>query len=298
MSEIRVGIVGVGKMGGAMARRILDTGAKLTVCDRNRNTVATLENAGARVAASAQDLADQCTIVISCLPSPEASVDVAIGEQGVVHGKAVRVLIETSTIGRAAIDVIAKGLEERNIGFLDCPISGGPRRALTGTLALIASGAEAHYAIAKEALALLGECFYLGATPGLGQLAKILNNHVSAAGSVAVFKGLAMGIKAGIDLKLLNDILNAGTARNDTTVHKVPLAVISGTDQYRHPRHRTQGRSTVHRGGGACNAGVRIAPHILALYREAAAAGYKDRDSMRLFQYVQSLGWDEAEARA
>jgi len=129
MNEIHVGMIGVGNMGGAITRRLLEMGAKVTVCDRNAEVLSALEQEGAALAATPRDVADQCPIVIACLSSPEASIDVAVGEGGVAHGKAVEVYIETSTIGRAPIELIAKRLQAQGIGLIDCPISGGVRRA-------------------------------------------------------------------------------------------------------------------------------------------------------------------------
>src|SRR4051812_11927091 len=122
MNEIDVGIIGVGNMGGAMARRLLDMGVKVTACDRNTALLCALAEEGAIAAPSPKDVADHCRIVIGCLPSPEASTDVALGARGVVHGTAIEVYVETSTIGRAAIELIAQNLQEQGIGCIDCPI--------------------------------------------------------------------------------------------------------------------------------------------------------------------------------
>jgi len=290
MNDTRVGMIGLGNMGGAMARRMLEMGASLTVFDRNDETLAAFRQAGADVAGSPREVADRCQIVLSCLPSPEASIEVATGELGVAQGQAIEVYVETSTIGRATIELIAERLQQRRVGFVDCPISGGPRRALLGTLALIASGAEPHYARAKPALDLIGEGFYLGARPGISQVAKLINNYISAAGRVAVFEGLAMGIKAGIDIKMLNEVLNAGTARNDTTVHKVPAAILSGTYKYGGPLTTgLKDEALMIEEAKAYNAPLWLAPHILALFEEAAEAGYRHQDSMRLFTYIESV---------
>jgi 3-hydroxyisobutyrate dehydrogenase-like beta-hydroxyacid dehydrogenase len=290
MNEMHVGMIGVGNMGGAMARRMLEMGAKLTVFDHNCETLSAFRSAGAAIAASPREVADQCSIVFSCLPSPEASIDVATGSQGVALGRSIEVYVETSTIGRKTIELIAERLRAQNIGFLDCPISGGPRRALLGTLALMVSGAEADFVQAKPALDLIGECFHLGAKPGISQVAKLINNHISAAGRVAVFEGLAMGAKAGMDLKALNDVLNAGTARNDTTVHKVPLAILSGTYKYGGPLTTgLKDEALMIEEAKVFDSPLWLGPRILELYREAAAAGYRHEDSMRLFTYVQSV---------
>jgi 3-hydroxyisobutyrate dehydrogenase-like beta-hydroxyacid dehydrogenase len=291
MNGIRVGMIGVGNMGGAMARRLLKLGVNVTVFDRNGAVQKALEECGASVAASPREIADQCSIVIACLSSPEASIDVALGDLGVVGGKAVEVYIETSTVGRPTIELIAEGLKAKNIGFVDCPISGGIRRAETGGLALMISGAEAHVAKAAAVLELLGENrFYLHASPGVSQVAKLINNHISTTSRVAVFEGLAMGVKAGIDIKVLNDVLNAGTARNDTTINKVPAAILSGTFKYGGPLTiGLKDEALMIEEAKRYNAALWLAPRVLELYREAAAAGYADQDGMRLFTYVQSV---------
>lgn len=290
MKEDRVGMIGVGNMGGAMARRLLATGVEVTVFDRNVDTLSALGREGATLAVSPRHVADQCPIVIACLPSPEASIEVAVGDEGVERGKTIEAYVEMSTIGRATIELIAARLQAQEIGFLDCPVSGGLQRAADGALALLVSGEQSHYEKAKAVLDSLGDTFYLGAVPGIAQIAKLINNHISAAGRVAVFEGLAMGIKAGIDPKVLNDVLNAGTARNDTTVHKIPAAILSGTFRYGGPLTTgLKDEALMIEEAEHYGAALWIAPRILELYREAAAAGYASQDSMRLFTYVQSL---------
>lgn len=298
MAELKVGLIGVGNMGQPMALRLLEQGVALTVCDRNPAAVAPLREKGAKVAASALELANSCALIIASMPSRAASLAVALGDQGVVHGSALRVYVETSTLGSETIDSIAQGLRAKNIGLIDAPVSGGPPGARAGTLAILTSGSEQDFEFARPTLELAGKPMYLGAKPGISQVAKIINNHVSAAGRMAVFEGLAMGVKAGLDPKVLNDVLNAGSGRNYTTTHKVPAAILTGSFKYNGPLSiGLKDEALVLEEAERHGAALWLAPRILELYREAAAAGYRDEDSMKMFLFMQSQSLPEGGAK-
>src|SRR4051812_35579681 len=99
MAGMKVGLIGAGNMGGPMVHRLLDQGIDVTVCDRNPGAVAPLAERGAKVVATARELADTCELVIASMPSRAISVAVALGDDGIVHGKSIRVYVETSTLG-------------------------------------------------------------------------------------------------------------------------------------------------------------------------------------------------------
>jgi 3-hydroxyisobutyrate dehydrogenase-like beta-hydroxyacid dehydrogenase len=290
MNALIVGLIGVGNMGQPMALRLLEQGIELAVCDRNPQALEPLVALGAQVCADPRALADRCEVVIASMPSREASLAVALGERGVIGGSALRVYVETSTLGSAIIDRIANELRNKGIGLIDAPVSGGPPGARAGTLAVLASGAQDDFDVARPVLALIaGKLIYLGAKPGISQVAKVINNHISAAGRMAVFEGLAMGVKAGIDPGILNDVLNAGSGQNYTTTHKVPAAILSGTFKYNGPLSiGLKDEALMLEEAQRHGAPLWLAPRILELYREAAQAGYKDEDSMKMFLFMQS----------
>lgn len=289
MSERRVGLIGVGNMGLPMAQRMLDCGVQPVVFDRNPQAYVVLAQQGVRAAATPREMADECEIIVTSMPSREASLEVATGEHGVAGGRALRVYVETSTLGSETVERIADPLRAHGIGMLDAPVSGGPPGARAGSLALLVSGAQADFDLARPLLDILGtKVFFLGAKPGISQVAKLINNHVSAAGRVAVFEGLAMGIKAGIDPKTLNDVFNAGSARNYTTTDKVPAAILTGLFKFNGPLAiGLKDEALLLEEARRCNAPLWLAPRILEIYEEAAAAGYRLEDGMRLFQYMQ-----------
>ena len=284
-----IGIIGTGNMGSPMAMRLLDLGANLTVCDANPQAVAPLVARGAAVASSPRDLADKVDVIFASMPSRDTSLEVAFGEQGVVHGHKVKVYVETSTLGSSTMRRIASEISARNIGFLDAPISGGPPGARAGTLSVLVSGSKNSFEQTRTALDMIAsKVFYLGDQPGTSQIVKLINNHVSAAGRLAVLEGLAMGVKAGIDTKTLNDVLNASSGRNYTTTDKVPAAILSGTYKFNGPLSiGLKDHALLMEEARQLGARMWIAPRVLETYEEAAAAGYREQDGMRLFIYMQ-----------
>ena len=289
MALDQIGIIGAGNMGGPMALRLLDLGAKLTVCDTNPQALTPLVARGAAVASSPRDLADKADIIFASMPSREASIAVALGENGVVHGKKLKIYVETSTLGSATIRTIGSEMTARSIGFLDGPISGGPPGARAGTLSILVSGAKESFESSRSTLEkIASKVFYLGEESGRSQIAKLINNHVSAAGRLAVLEGLAMGVKAGIDPKDMNDVLNASSGRNYTTTDKVPAAILTGSYKFNGPLSiGLKDHALLLEEARQLGARMWIAPRVLETYEEAAAAGYREQDGMRLFIYMQ-----------
>ncbi|MGE0718034.1 MAG: NAD(P)-dependent oxidoreductase [Alphaproteobacteria bacterium] len=224
-----VGFVGLGRMGGPMAGRLLDAGFGLAVYDTNADAMAPLVARGAKAAGSAAEVASAAEIVLVSLPTPAIVQAVALGEKGLAHGNSVRTIIDLSTTGPGMANVVAKGLGERDIGFVDAPVSGGVTGAERGTLAVMVSCPKATLAKIEDILKVFGKIFFTGEKPGLAQSAKLANNLLAAAALVATSEAMAMGVKAGLDAKILVDIINAGSGRNSASQDKFPRAILPGT---------------------------------------------------------------------
>ena len=171
--------------------------------------------------------------MFACLPDSKISKAVAYGAQGVIHGKKIKTYIETSTIGRSPVIDIAKTLSAKNISVLDCPVSGGPRGADNGTLAIMVAGNPAVIESVRGRLKLLGKnVFEIGAEPGMAQMMKLVNNLISAINMASAFEALVLGAKAGLDADMMVDVINASTGRNSATTDKIPKSVLPGTFDY------------------------------------------------------------------
>jgi 3-hydroxyisobutyrate dehydrogenase-like beta-hydroxyacid dehydrogenase len=223
----RVGFLGLGQMGAPMAERLFGPDVELHVFDPRPEAVAPFVARGAVACGSPREVADAASIVLACLPSGEVSEVAALGPEGVVHGRAIRVYAEMSTIGRPAVERIAAGLAARGIAAVDTPITGGPPGARAGTLALMVAGAADAVATLRPFLERIGKrLFVLGERPGQGQVMKLVNNLLIAANMVSAFEALAMGAKAGLDPDAMVDVVNAGTGRSFVTSDMMP-AVLS-----------------------------------------------------------------------
>ena len=228
MADETLGFIGVGDMGGPMAGRLLDAGYTLLIHDVRREATAPLAARGATVLDSPKAVADAVKTVIVSLPTPDVVRTVAIGDNGVIHGSSVRQYIDLSTTGAVMAVQISSALKEKGIEALDSPVSGGVRGAEAGTLALMVSGAKAFYEDMMPVFAAIGKNpFYLGEAPGLGQTMKLTNNYLSATANIATAEAMVMGVKAGLDPKIMVDVFNASSGRNDSTMNKVPNSILN-----------------------------------------------------------------------
>jgi len=222
-----LGFIGLGRMGGPMSGRLLDAGYELSVFDVNADAMKPLVARGARPAASPAEVASTAKTVLVSLPTPDVVQSVALGDKGIVKGSTVRTFIDLSTTGPRVASLVARGLAERDIQLVDSPVSGGVAGAKAGTLAVMVACPKPTYPEVEPILKTFGRLFFTGEQPGLGQTAKLANNLLSAAAIVVSSEAIAMGVKAGIDPKVLIDIINAGSGRNTATQDKFPRAILT-----------------------------------------------------------------------
>jgi 3-hydroxyisobutyrate dehydrogenase-like beta-hydroxyacid dehydrogenase len=225
-----LGFIGVGRMGGPMASRLLDAGHQLCIYDVSAEATQPFAARGAQIAASPAEVASQAEIVLASLPTPDIVRSVALGgNAGVINGSKVRLLIDLSTTGPGVATEVAGQLAERRIGWVDAPVSGGVTGAKAGTLAVMVSCPKPTFAEIEPILKTFGKTFFTGEKPGLGQSAKLANNLLAAAAMVATSEVMVMGVKAGLDPRVLLDIINASSGRNSATQDKFPRAIVTRT---------------------------------------------------------------------
>jgi 3-hydroxyisobutyrate dehydrogenase-like beta-hydroxyacid dehydrogenase len=224
-----VGFVGVGRMGAPMASRLLDAGHQLCIFDTNAEAMQPLVTKGARKAASAEEVASTADVVMISLPTPPVVQAVTLGDRGVLRGSKVKTLIDLSTTGPSVAKAVGKAAGERSVAWVDSPVSGGVTGAEKGTLAVMVSCAQPTFEAIEPLLKVFGKTFYVGDKPGLAQMAKLANNLLAAAAMVVSSEAMAMGVKAGLNPKILLDIINAGSGRNSATQDKFPRVVLPGT---------------------------------------------------------------------
>ena len=216
-------------MGGPMAARLLDAGHSLVVFDTNAEVVKPLTARGAETAGSAEEVASKAEVVFLSLPTPAIVQAVSLGDKGILKGSRVKTMIDLSTTGPSVAKVVARAAGERGVAWADSPVSGGVTGAMKGTLAVMVSTQKSTFDEIDPLLKTFGKTFYVGDKPGLAQIAKLANNLLAAAALVVSSEAVAMGVKAGLDAKVLIDIINAGSGRNSATQDKFPRSILPRT---------------------------------------------------------------------
>jgi 3-hydroxyisobutyrate dehydrogenase-like beta-hydroxyacid dehydrogenase len=182
----------------------------------------------ARLAASPKDLADQCEIVFVSLPTLAAFHSVMAGDDGLIYGKAMKMLVNTCTVGVPFVKEIEQQAAAQGVTLVDCPISGGPPGARAGTLSVMVSGDAAAIERVRPMISLWGRTLTVaGDKPGAAQVLKLANNILSAVALAATAETFVMGAKGGLDPEVMLAAINAGSGQNSATQAKFPSAVLT-----------------------------------------------------------------------
>ncbi|MBI1396882.1 MAG: NAD-binding protein [Betaproteobacteria bacterium] len=227
---MRIGYLGIGNMGRPMAGRLLDAGHDVTVYDVREDAVREMVARSAHRATSPKDLADQTEVVVVSLPTFEAFRETVTGEQGALAGKAIRILVNTCTVGTRFLDEIARACDARGVVLIDCPISGGPAAADAGALAVMVSGNASVIDRLQGVFQAWGKTIVVaGERPGAAQVMKLTNNILFAVSLVASSEAMVMGAKGGLSSDAMLQVINNGSGRNFATLSVFPRSVIPRT---------------------------------------------------------------------
>lgn len=227
-NEPTVGIVGVGTIGGPIARQIarsFDTVA----FDIDAERLESVAEAGVKAAADLSELGRRSDVVFLSLPSSDAVEAATLGEDGVLAGLSESdVLIDTGTIDPETTESVAAACGDRGVGFLDIPVSGGPRNAAKGSLTAMAGGDADLLEAVTPVLESFSETIYHVGERGTGIAMKLANNYMLAANSTIVFEALVMARRAGIDDETFFDVASNASGDSYALRRNVERFVLPG----------------------------------------------------------------------
>lgn len=222
-----IGLLGVGNMGQAMARRLIGAGRQVVAYDVDPMAREQAAALGAAIASSPAELGNRCQIVLASLPYPDAAIEAATGRDGVIEGTAIKLYIEHSTIGPSAVGMIMDRLAARGIALLDAPVTGAVVGADQGALTVLAAGpADAVETVRPIVQAYAKEVVTIGQRPGQAQVVKLANNLIVGATMVATTEALLFAIKAGLAPQTVLQAINAGSASSFASRHLLTEQVL------------------------------------------------------------------------
>ena len=223
----KLGFIGLGNMGAALAMRLL--APNLMVFDPNPAHMAPFIDGGAMAGADATMIAEECDVIFACLPTSAVTETVLFGDNGMAgHMKPGQIFIDMTSGDPAISRDQAERLKQTGIDFVDAPVSGGPRGAREGVIAIMVGGDAALYA---RLLPLLGRissnCFHAGPV-GAGHALKAGNNLLNLICRMASFEVVSLLVNAGVDAGRAVDILQKSSGRNYATEITLPDNILSG----------------------------------------------------------------------
>jgi 3-hydroxyisobutyrate dehydrogenase len=225
VDDTRIGFIGLGHVGGALAGNLLRQGVNLMVRDLDEDTVARFVRLGARRGNSPRAVAQACDVVITCLPSPAISAQVVEGPDGLLEGlTAGKTWLEMSTTDAVEIQRLASKVEAKGATAMDCPVSGGCHRAATGNISIFAGGDRLAFERVLPLLSLLGHRILHTGPVGSASKLKVLTNYLCTVHLVALAEALTTAKVLDLDLNTTYEAIRISSG--NSFVHETESQVI------------------------------------------------------------------------
>ena len=225
-----IAFIGLGMMGLPMASRLLAAGFAVRGADLSAAARAAFAERGGQLFDTPDESAQGARIVITMLPNGAIVRDALLGKNGAAEALTSGALvIDMSSSAPMDTRRLAEDLAVKGISLIDAPVSGGVKRAVDGSLAIMVGGDVAEIARARPLLQAMGKNIIATGPIGSGHAVKALNNYVSAAGFAAACEAAIVAEKFGVDPDVFVDVLNVSTGRNNSTENKMKPVVLSGT---------------------------------------------------------------------
>ena len=209
---MKIGFVGIGNMGLPMALNLIKSSHDVVVFDQSKDALVAAQTGGAKVATSLREVAEGSDAVISMLPAGQHVIKVYKGQDGLFASLSTdTILIDCSTIDVLTAREISSEAENRGLGMLDAPVSGGVAGAEAGTLTFMVGGEQSIVEQAKPVLQAMGKNIIHVGVSGNGQAAKVCNNMLLGISMIAISESFTLGERLGLDSKTLFEVISSAT---------------------------------------------------------------------------------------
>ena len=206
-----IGIIGLGRMGMEAAKKYIARGYAVAGYARRAEVIREFTEAGGVALANSREVAERSGTVIVYVLNDQQVIDVVAGTDGILAGcHAATKVICMSTIDKDNLEMLAARCAEKNVGFIDCPVTGGPARVKAGTLTLIVAGAPELVEECRAVLEVQGQINLVGDKPGLAQAVKHCNQHLVATTLAATIEIITLARRGGLNVKQVCDIVGSG----------------------------------------------------------------------------------------
>lgn len=292
----KIGFIGLGIMGGPMARNLLKGGVDLTVCDLNGALVAEFVAAGAKKGTAAE-IGASCEVVFTILPNGGIVQDTLFGKDGVASSiKAGAIVCDCSSVTPQDSQFCYEKLKEMGVAFVDAPVSGGEPKAIDGTLAFMAGGSQESFDVLKPYFDLMGASALLVGGSGSGSVTKLANQIMVNLNIAAMGEAFVLAAKAGVDPWKVYQAVRGGLAGSVVLDAKLPKVVSrdfkpGGTITVNHKDIKNV-LATAH----AIDVPLPLTSQLFEIMQAMKVAGRMGDDHSGLVQYFEKLAGVEVKS--
>lgn len=288
---MKIGFIGIGRMGRHMARHILEAGYDLTVYDIRKEAARHLLEKGANWVNNPMQMAKLCRVIFSCLPGPAEVADTVYGESGLIAGwKKGDIYVDMSTNSPTTIRRVAEDAKNRGVSVLDAPVSGGTPGAEQGTLTIMVGGDMQVLKKVHKLLTTIGSKVFHVGDVGCGNITKLVNNLISGTCNAITAEGFVLGVKAGVDAKVLWQVVTASSGNNWMLEKKYPETVFGGNfDRGFRINLLLKDIGLAIDLGKECNVPLPLGAAVEQRYLEAKAAGLGEKCPEALILRLEEL---------
>ena len=285
-----VAVVGVGNMGGAMARRLLGAGWTVRVHDIDRQKVTALQAEGAQGCDNAGDAAQGVSAVIVSVVDAAQTEEVLLGPDGCAQALgAGQAVLLCPTIAPADVERLASRLAERGIDVIDAPMSGGPARARDGSMSLMVACAEAAYSRHRELIdTLSSKVFRIGERPGDGARTKLVNNLLAGINLAGAAEALALAQRMGLDLAATLAVIEQSSGQSWIGSDRLRRAIAGDYAPRAHVSLLQKDTRLAVEAARSVGFDGPLGPAARDLFDRAAAAGLAGLDDAALFKLLSN----------
>jgi 3-hydroxyisobutyrate dehydrogenase len=227
MQNMRIGFIGLGRMGFPMAHNLLKAGYTVIAHNRSKGAVDRLVTLGATAANTPAETAQAVDILVSCVMSPNEIEQVYLGPDGALAGaRANQIFIDASTTHPTVSQKVSAALSVKDVAFLDAPVSGGPSGAEAGTLAVMVGGDKDVLEKVRPVLQVFGHNIYHMGPVGAGNATKLCNQILTGSAHVLVAEAMVLGTSLGLDPQTLFQVLQASSGQCRALDRAVPEVIL------------------------------------------------------------------------
>lgn len=276
---MKVGFIGLGRMGRPMTENLLKKGFEVTIHNRSRGVVDELARQGAHPASSPREVAAAADIILTALPTVETVEQVYLGEDGLIpSARAGQILIDCSTVGPETTKKCYEAAKAKGVGFLDGPMSGGPPGAQAATLTFMIGGDREDFERARPVFEALGKNIHHVGPSGSGTVIKLVNQLLVGIHTSAASEAVAFAVKAGANPRAVLEVIGSSYGGSAMLNRNLPLILQRDFDGKTSVNLILKDLGLIHDVGRQIGARMLLTSLAEEIFKEARALGNGDKD--------------------